>query len=371
MFCSNCGKQLEDGSKFCPSCGKQLVEDVKSPVIDDAHIEATTPTTTTATDKKEAGQKWKSLFTKKNLTIAGIIAGALVLIAGIILLTIFVFVPSAKWNKAVNLMEEGKYSEAYIAMQGNIHDYSTAEECYKLAIHQFIIDGNIIEAHDFIYNYRLLYSFEATSFAELGAPSEYDSVKLFEGIIAYLNQDDVDLTDHIGYLYDDFLSFLFSLVPQSVSEDAGKLRIFIDDIKAMDRQYASSECFDYIINNRSIIEYLWKYKAVRNLVEQEMEAFLIDTRWESGYTYIEFRREQDYTLNGKPHYTATEMLTANISMPDVEHRYFEIKDMILYFCNANDSKICDVFRFELDESSPDILHVYCYEDGETVTLYNK
>ncbi len=29
MFCSNCGKQISDDTKFCPYCGYQIAKDVK------------------------------------------------------------------------------------------------------------------------------------------------------------------------------------------------------------------------------------------------------------------------------------------------------------------------------------------------------
>lgn len=31
MFCSNCGRQLPDGTKFCNNCGAQLAEDKAEP----------------------------------------------------------------------------------------------------------------------------------------------------------------------------------------------------------------------------------------------------------------------------------------------------------------------------------------------------
>ncbi len=33
MFCSNCGKQVEEGSRFCPLCGRQLSYEAVAPVV--------------------------------------------------------------------------------------------------------------------------------------------------------------------------------------------------------------------------------------------------------------------------------------------------------------------------------------------------
>ncbi len=37
MFCSNCGKQIEDGSLFCPSCGASVAsyEEPKDEVVNE------------------------------------------------------------------------------------------------------------------------------------------------------------------------------------------------------------------------------------------------------------------------------------------------------------------------------------------------
>lgn len=31
MFCQNCGKQIEEGTRFCPSCGSQIGSSTGTP----------------------------------------------------------------------------------------------------------------------------------------------------------------------------------------------------------------------------------------------------------------------------------------------------------------------------------------------------
>ena len=40
MFCTNCGKQLEEGSKFCPGCGTPVAQGYQDP---SGHPSAETP----------------------------------------------------------------------------------------------------------------------------------------------------------------------------------------------------------------------------------------------------------------------------------------------------------------------------------------
>ena len=117
----------------------------------------------------------------------------------------------------------------------------------------------------------------------------------------------------------------------------------------------------YIHKNRDLIESLWKYKTVRKFAIDAIDAFLCGV-WENadGSTYLTF----EYNDDNSHTYTCR-----NLSVPEVEHRYYDIVGTTMIFCNEGDSKVCDVFKFEFDETDPNKLTVYCYEDGKTVILH--
>jgi len=84
MFCSKCGNEIKEGSKFCNNCGNPIVSNTKkgTPVSNDR----TTPNTKTPQKEPE------SLLS--NIQKKPIIFGIIILICGVLLYSIFSFVGS-------------------------------------------------------------------------------------------------------------------------------------------------------------------------------------------------------------------------------------------------------------------------------------
>lgn len=100
MFCSNCGKEIPDGSVFCLECGTRLVSDSKeqnSLVINNS--------------EKKKQLKW--LF---------IALGILVIVISVVGLLIYSSQPTVKYEKAEKAVENGDYEKA-IKIYTELGDY--------------------------------------------------------------------------------------------------------------------------------------------------------------------------------------------------------------------------------------------------------
>jgi len=104
MFCTKCGSQIEDGKKFCTKCGA---------AIHSAQPEETQP---------EIAPKKRS---KKGLAV-GIIAGIVIIAAGVAAAWIFVVQPQMQYDKAVELASQGEHAEA-VEIFAHLGDYKDAE----------------------------------------------------------------------------------------------------------------------------------------------------------------------------------------------------------------------------------------------------
>ena len=81
MFCSNCGKQIPDGSAFCPECGTKLTAPVTQA--------APTAPVTQAAPTAPASYAAAPVKTKKGMSkgaLIGIIAAAVAVIAAAVIL---------------------------------------------------------------------------------------------------------------------------------------------------------------------------------------------------------------------------------------------------------------------------------------------
>lgn len=369
MFCSNCGKQLEDGSKFCPSCGSQISSEPDKPIRTVQISANTAKPTTTAKEKKP--------INKKAIKLAAFISGGVVLLTAIILLTVLVIVPAIKWNSAVSLMDDGNYVGAFEAFSKQMTEDKYDSEktmidlCYAKAVNQLLQDGKVAEAYDFhmTYHYNDYIDFNV----DTDKPTISDTETFYNEVIKLLNTKNI-FEDYSrgGYFV---IAHMLSFIPNNY-EDAEILRYFFDDVSALLKCGAAPAILiNYIVENPGIIKSLVHYYAIRKLAEENIEAYLSIGFWSSDddSSYIYFSPEIYYPVIDDDSQWAYKFTfnSKGLETPDVLHKYYTIDGMTLIYTNDNDSKVCDVFRFKLDEENPNILYVYCFANDKTVTLYNE
>lgn len=342
MFCSKCGKELPDDSIFCNVCGQQIKEVTK--------LESAV---------KEKSKREKKPINKKVVKAVIIIFISMILIAAMVWAAIFVLVPMTKYNNALDVMEEGNYVEAYKVLWDLRgcpgFDYEVYYDCFSSAICQLIEEDKIEDAFEFCDTY---YNYNGIDFEKLSAES-YE--KYYNGIVKILNREDfLEKIKNGGCI--EFICGLLKRIPITYN-DVDHLRVFCDDLHTLAEDYYYNNGYKYVLENRDILKSLWRYTAIRQLATKNAKAFLIGREWKSidGSQFLEF----DLSDDGSSFYKT------NLNTPSVESRYYEIENMVLYFCNAGNAKVCDVFRFEFDDTDPSILNVYCYADGKTITLFRK
>ena len=337
-----------------------------------------------------------------------IISCAVVLVAAIVYVTIFFIIPKTKYDKAVKKMNQGNYVEALYELQymyGYVFfDENVYEECAEKAVNKLMEEEKYEEAVNLILDFNFL-EIKKNVVSQLlekgeinGAISIYEQIywedveneifetfsidssigekQMFEAVSEYLDGLVLSTETEGGYLlnivrggYDiesekklEFISKLLMEFPTS-NKDAWKLKMLCDGL-------TSYEVPQFIYDNRGLLESFWHYGMVRRVASDAMEEFLIG-EWISSddsscflyleaSTYSRWSSIDSYTSIGLP-------------TPNVPHKSFgfDNANRTLIFTNDGDTKVCDVFKFELDEQDPSKLHVYCYENGETITLTRK
>lgn len=100
QFCQNCGFEIH-GERFCPNCGTEI-------------------------SGTHSIEKSNDLAKKKNIKIAVIAGGILIIALVVILLAYFIFIPSSKYNKALDALDKGNYDES-IKILTELGDYKDAK----------------------------------------------------------------------------------------------------------------------------------------------------------------------------------------------------------------------------------------------------
>lgn len=348
MFCSKCGSQIPDDSLFCNSCGHQ---------INAAHPSSANEEKTRKKEKRK----------KKINKLAIIIPSSAVLCIALILSTIFVFIPliecSIARNQALTLIEEGNYIEAHNVLynvEENIgFDNELYDTCYVKGTEKLLEEGKIIEALSFFEKYHYSHNYGLYDISNIIQNIAInDQEEIFNGVVEALNYEQPAYIDSRNTA--KVLSQILSRIPDA-HQDVGKLRIFLDDISSFTYNLGTDEEGPYVLENQELLKSLWKYGRVRKMAADNAESFFVGGRWiaEDNITYIEFLKYGN----------AETVYWKNLNVPDVDYRYYDIENMTLIYCNAGDTKVCDVFKFEFDNENPTILKVYCYADGKTVTLH--
>lgn len=112
MFCSNCGKKVNEGAKFCWNCGGEIFSHEQT-AVSESEKQTPVPPPSSAKEekqektqpaKKEALNKKPCLFRKKNKKLLLLIGGGVLALA---LLVILIAVISA--NKAVGKIPDPMY----------------------------------------------------------------------------------------------------------------------------------------------------------------------------------------------------------------------------------------------------------------------
>lgn len=108
----------------------------KLELLGDQSVEAEIIPVPVVKEKKIKEKKIKVAKPKaegKKIPLAAIISGAVALVVAIALLTIFLIVPTIKYGNATNLLERGKYNEAYSAF-GEIDEFRNSKERMEVIV---------------------------------------------------------------------------------------------------------------------------------------------------------------------------------------------------------------------------------------------
>ncbi len=148
MFCSNCGKEIEDGVKFCKYCGQKIVEDKeteKVTVLEDIGV------------PKESGIASDTVIEKKKRNtglVIAVVAVAVLLIAVGVLIFVMSDSPEKKYEEQLKLAEryldELDYDKAIAAYRAAIDIDPKAEDAYLGLADAYVEKGELQAAIDIL-----------------------------------------------------------------------------------------------------------------------------------------------------------------------------------------------------------------------------
>lgn len=338
----------------------------KGEYMDKNNIEQTVQIDVIDTDKAKK-------FSRKKLKRILIVISLCILATAIILTTIFVIIPSMKYNKACELYEQGKYTEARVAFEQI--DYSDSKfkrlDCLREEIYNTAIKVGDYERAFTLLNEKASEwdSFDARVVSGMPSlnlePNDYEN--FYNDICNILEQHtDYEYWDDYWYsgCYNSHLMYyLLSNLPLEYKNVSSLVMLFTD--------FKSGNIHpieDYMKENRDLIFNLWEYEFVRNFATNDytIKRFLNDV-WTTDTTdnipfddpiRLEFLYDDD----------ALTFSWVGLNAPDIEHRYWDIVDRTIVFTNG-DEPLCNVFLLSLNTENPNRITVYCYKDGKSYTFY--
>lgn len=150
----------------------------------------------------------------------------------------------------------------------------------------------------------------------------------------------------------------------------GKLQEFFSNIEP-------SHFRMHFLNNRQEVLELWELDVVREMLINCYDMIYIllgDDTWYLCSEKEDYGIDLDVYLKVEFEWGGSECIVLNwhyssdgINIPNWVGASIKIENCILYF-TFTDGVEAEVFRFEFSEEDPDVMYLYCYEDGKTLTM---
>lgn len=342
----------------------------------------------------------KEKIQKKKITIVITIFLAI----GTVIACIYGFIiqPSQKYNSAMQLYNESKYTEA-AAIFNELENYKNSIDYYKKCeeiISQSILDEAIKLIDDKKYSEAIE---EISTVTYEGYTSNVTNTKMvlvkkvlkdedYKTIISLIENSDEEYgdlvknnisnkqkSDCVDYIKDNNELSYTSI--DSFNSSAKKQIDLMKKISYSESYYSNlNTLYGYIKaikdadnykygfkENLDNIKSLWSFEPTQKLMQSDdcIEYFLIG-KWYTddgdGYTYDEYYLEF--------YYNGDNVISARYNIPYVDSsdfQYYDIKDMKYIFTHDKDDETKD--NYKLTMVSADCMKVYSYKDGKTYTVY--
>ena len=246
------------------------------------------------------------------------------------------------YRKAGDVLEKGDYETAYKAYL-MLGDYNNAaDKADELAVTwaEAVIDGTA----------------DGETFANTVALDAENDTDVYNLVIDVINENIDASIDDWRSLYAESLYWVVKPVPDETAHAAALKQIF-----GWMRGDAHNATF-YSLNRDAVNE-------------------LLDTDWiyyllEDSSAILSFLEGKWYTSDRGKHFDVTAHtddngFTSSYNLPFVEEPegadYFDILEYVYWYEDENDTPLVKVFEFEI--IGEEEIEVYCYQDGETYTLY--
>lgn len=332
---------------------------------------------------KKAEKKAKNKKKRKKAFI--VITIILIVLLGLGSVGYFYGIPLYKYNKALDMLDSGRYDAAYDefkALRGFKDSNDMLNECqYQKGLKQ-LQNGNYKDAYSLLLelgSYKLSQNKLDSCILEwtdaiLNANSESDSISFKNTVSLSSSQATAVYNKIISYIedhnefdfWDDYWHFtsnsarilnLLESIPSTYG-DSNKLIKFFKDAKTGDIHPVQ----DWIISNKSLMESLWNYGFMKDFAQDDsMIAATLTGYWETldGNYNISFTVKEDGVIN----------CSYNLPRPTQPSNtaYYSIKSMIWVWTDKDDNVLTNVYRISFD--SFNIIKVYCYSNSKTYTLY--
>lgn len=183
--CPNCGQDISDKAKKCVHCGEVLIEDKQTvKVCSDCGKENSIDASECVycgcpfEDKKKIVENTQVKKTKKNVKaiIIPVVIAVMVIVLGLIVYNIKVIKPQKTYDKAMELLEKGKY-EAADKILDSIKGYKNVATIQEQIKYESFAYSTIDDLKKYLKNPDSFQPYEITFYASMGGKEDSDNTE--------------------------------------------------------------------------------------------------------------------------------------------------------------------------------------------------
>ena len=247
----------------------------------------------------------------------------------------------SKYRKASLLQNELQYDLAY-KLYAELSGYKDSDSRASETMYQWVESSILTEA--------------AANYLKNTIPrTEKTTERFYDALIQAIYEDMGYPESYCGFYNSKVVLILLDVLPSTYKDTAAYKEVF----KALEKTYSDA----LFRKHNDLMRKHWNLKLVQDLAKiDNCIAQFLESRWETSNKsyYIEFYQYGSST-------------SVKYNLPCVAEpygtKYYDIQDMIFYWLDADENKLAEVYKFDIVNF--DTIKVYCYQNGQTYTLYRQ
>lgn len=302
-------------------------------------------------------QKAESIQRRKRIFLTSLSVVVLIAVIAVILILEH-FAAEVKYNDAIELMNDGKYTEAIYAFEG-LNGYKDSEkklvECENafLVKMQSLVDGG--DYAKFVLNTRYL---SERYFSHLASGLHFSPAQQGEFYQYILN--DYNITSIPSFCNEVSKNKKYFELISSYSDAQNIMTLYGIFERSHEYNYDYIKLFK---TNMKDIVLLWNTEFIRTFfTSDDIIAYYMNGEWR------EFGNQENYLMFYHKSGTSANLTTCNYSLPcpEVEFAYWDMQNLELVFLDNKRNVVAKAYKIEFIDANT--INVYAYQNAKTYTL---